>query len=181
MTRRNSEPTVEQSEDRKKRRRVIAKFTLAGVALVGIGAAATSAAWTDQAWFTGTASAATVELEGSLKTDTGYTNADVVGDAVVIPTSVFDELNQGANESVTLYLKNTGSVPITLSTAAPTLTGTIFAGSDPATVTVTSPSSTTLAAGASTSFTVQIQTSSNWNSSYQGSTGSITITYTGQS
>ncbi|GAA2518551.1 hypothetical protein [Rarobacter incanus] len=169
--------------ERRRKRRAIAKFGLAGVALLGIGAAMTSAAWTDDAWFTGNAEAATVELQGSLQTGSGFIDADTSGGAVAIPTTAFKDINQGANKSVTLYLKNTGSVPVTLSGGAsdPTLSGAIFAGADPADVTVSAPASATLAAGAETSFTVTLTTDANWPDTYQGTAGTITLHFTGTS
>ena len=88
--------TAQDGERKKRKRAAIVKFGLVGAALVGIGAAATSAAWTDDAWFSATATAATIELEGSL--DTTPLNWDVADDeatALVIPAATFAELVPG--------------------------------------------------------------------------------------
>ncbi|UZN04064.1 hypothetical protein [Cellulomonas sp. S1-8] len=180
--------TTAPVQDDKRRRRggVFLRFGLAGIAVLGIGAAATSAAWTDQAWFAGSASAVTVELQGSVD-GTTWIDADTsaAGIAVAIPESTFAGLNQGADRTYTLNLKNSGSTPLTLGTATVTTdsgtTTSIFAGTTPATAAVTGPVATTLAAGATTTATLRVTTPAAWPATYQGKTGSLTVMFSGQS
>ncbi|MBD7917293.1 hypothetical protein H9657_03240 [Cellulomonas sp. Sa3CUA2] len=178
-------PAPEQTEKRR-RGGAFLRFGLAGVAVLGIGAAATSAAWTDEAWFAGSASAVTVELQGSLD-GTTWIDADTSasGVAVQIPAATFAGLNQGANKTFTLHLRNNGTVPLTLGAAAvavdSTATTSIFAGDAPATATVTAPAATSLAAGAVTTATLTVATPATWPATYQGRTGTLTVTFTGQS
>src|SRR3954451_14063274 len=116
-------PPEAGSTDRRRRRRTILKFSLAAVALLGIGAAATSSAWTDDAWFSATASAASVELEGSLTPGGPYTAADVVGSAIVIPATTFANMVPGEVRTVTVYLHNASTVPLAVPAGTVTATG----------------------------------------------------------
>ena len=181
-----TQPTTTEQDERRRRRGAFLRFGLAGVAVLGIGAAATSAAWTDQAWFTGSAAAATVELQGSIDQQTWF-DADTTGEgvAVEIPADTFADLNQGENATVTLHLKNAGSVDITLGAATvdvddetPT---SMFAGATPASVSVSTPAATTLAPGATTTATLTVETPDDWADAYQGRTGTLKVTFTGQS
>ncbi len=167
------------------RRRAVAgyaRFALAGVALLGIGAAATSAAWSDNAWFTANATVATVELQASLTGASGdYTEADSAP-GVTIP---FGLVNSGADVSTTIYLRNAGTVPVTVGSPAVVATG-FFTGSGtgalaPASVTVTDVADAELGVGETTTATVHVTTPSDWDASFQSQTGSLTVTFTGQS
>lgn len=172
--------TNTQQDDRRKKRAGVLKLGLAGLAVLGIGAAATSAAWSDDAWFTANAEAVTVQLQGSLN-GTTWTDADTQGSAVAIPAHVFGELNQGANESVTLHLRNHGDVDLTLETPGVTTSGAIFAGAAGADVSVGTPGATLLEPGDTTTVVVTVTTDEEWPESFQGTTGTITLTFTGQS
>ena len=186
MARTTATPATEP-ERKKRKRGALIKFTFAGVALLGIGAAATSAAWTDDAWFTTSATASTVKLDASLD-GTTFIPADTsaTGVAVAIPTSVFGLVNQGSTITTTVYLRNAGTAPLTLGPAAITTTGTMFAAGSGVTVTAV-PASTTLAPlvpsvpANTTAVLVTLTTPAAWPTSYQGSTGVITIKFTGQS
>ena len=173
-----------ESQDRRRSRKggvAYLRFGLAGVALLGIGAAATSAAWTDQAWFGASATAAKVELAASLD-GTSYSVADAEATAVTIP---FDLLNAGATVTKTVWVRNEGSVPVTVSAPVVAKTG-LFTGSGtgslaPAAVTVSNVADTVLDPNEATSATVTVVTPVNWDDSFQSQTGTLTITFTGQS
>ncbi|MBO3096289.1 hypothetical protein [Cellulomonas dongxiuzhuiae] len=175
----------QQGEEPRRRAGVFLRFGLAGIAVLGIGAAATSAAWTDQAWFAGNATSVTVDLQGSTDGRT-WADADTsaAGVVVQVPAAAFDDLNQGADVTVTLHLRNAGTVPLTLG-AADVVTDrhrstSIFAGTTPATATVAGPVPT-LAAGATTTATLRVVTPRDWPATYQGRTGTLAVTFTGQS
>ena len=170
--------TTEETQDRRKKRAVIARFALAGVAVLGIGAAATSAAWTDDAWFTADAAGATFEIEGSLN-GTTWSPADDAATAVVIPAAQLANLLPGQTRTFTIQIKNTGSVPaaiVTTTTFAPTVAANAFE-TDP-TVTVTGVT-TPLAAGASATATVTVTTPAEWAAANQGKAETLTIRFAG--
>jgi archaellum component FlaG (FlaF/FlaG flagellin family) len=166
--------------NRRRTRAAYLKFGLAGVALLGIGAAATSAAWTDDAWFSADASAATVELEASLDGTTWFDADSVAGDpAVDIPLA---NLNEAANVTKTLYIRNTGSVPLTITGPTVVKSGDLFSGAGAGTL--ANPSvilgtlgSTTLAPNTGTSVSFQVTTPVDWSETFQGKTGLITIQF----
>ncbi|MDM8086430.1 hypothetical protein QUV83_16785 [Cellulomonas cellasea] len=176
----------EQDRDKRRRRGALVRFGLAGVAVLGVGAAVTSAAWTDDAWFAGSASAAEVELQGSIDGSTWY-DADTNGSgiAVAIPEQELAGLNQGADETVTLHLKNDGNTPLTLGSGTVTTDSgdptSVFAGAKPATAQISAAPASELAAGATTTATLRITTPADWPADYQGKTGELTVQFTGQS
>jgi predicted ribosomally synthesized peptide with SipW-like signal peptide len=179
-------PSASSSADealRRRRRRTVTKFGLAGLAVLGIGAAATSAAWTDDAWFTGTASAATVELQGaSSVTPLTWIDADTVSGAVVIPATAFADLLPGDTVVETLNLRNTSSVPLVVAAPAVVAAGDLFSGAEPATAAVTAPAfPVTLAPGATSAVTLTVA-APEWDdadAAYQGATGTLTVQFTG--
>lgn len=180
MTEVTTERTAATEENKKKRRKgaFFLKFGLTGVALLGIGAAATSAAWTDQAWFAGTASTASIELEASLASATGFVAADTQGTAVVIPAATFSQLVPGADKSVTVYLKNTSTVNVKVSQLTAAGTGDVFAtGGATVTVTATPAIPATLAPNDVVPVVVNVKTPSTLADSFQNKTGVITLTY----
>jgi len=173
---------ADQDRDKRRRRAAIVRFGLAGVAVLGVGAAATSAAWTDDAWFAGSASAVEkVELQASVDGGQTWYDADAEGDAVSIPADAFDNLNQGADETIALQLKNASTVPLTLGQGVLTTGGALFEGTAPASATIHDPSSFTLDAGATDTVILQVTTPADWPESYQGATGTLTLQFTGES
>ncbi|MGW6264285.1 SipW-dependent-type signal peptide-containing protein [Cellulosimicrobium funkei] len=170
-------------ETERRDRKTSLRFGLAAVAVLGIGAAVTSASWTDQAWFTGSAGAAQVELQAS--TDgTSWVDADTVGDgvAVAIDEAAFARMNQGETRQVTLHLKNSGSVDLSLGGQAEvSATGSLFEGSDPASATVSVPDDVLLSPAETTTATLTITTPEDWDPSYQGAAGALTVSFTGVS
>jgi hypothetical protein len=175
--------------DRKRRRGTIIKFSLAAVALFGIGAAATSAAWTDDAWFSASATAASVELQGSLSSTTGFVPADDVATAVVIGASTFANLTPGQVRTVHVYIKNTSSIPLTvvptIASVVPATGNNVFGGLKPATYTATLSSGTVapIAVDAVADYLVTV-TAPAWDNTtdatyYQGATGTLTVKFTG--
>ncbi len=180
-----TEPTGEK-RDRRRRGVVFLKFGLAGAALLGIAAAATSASWSDNAWFSASAQAATVKLSASSSGTSGsFTYADTGngGTAITFGASDFGELNQGASKPVTLYLRNDGSVPLTVSAVTTSGTGGIFTADTSVTGTAGNPAAvvsdlatgTSIAPGATASFTVTLTTPLDWESSFQGKTGTVAV------
>lgn len=165
------------SDDRRKKRAAVARFVLAGVAVLGIGAAATSAAWTDDAWFSASATSATVELKASLDGAT-WSDADAAGAAVTIPAATFANMVPGQTRTVTLHLQNTSSVPLALGAPVVTPTGAMFTGVGAATATVATPA-TPLAAGDTTTVTLTVTTPAAWDASFQGTSGAVTVQFTG--
>lgn len=178
--------TAPERDARRRRGGTLVRFGLAGVAVLGIGAAATSAAWTDQAWFAGTAGAADVELQASVDGQSWF-DADTSGDdvAVTIPADAFDALNQGEERTLTLHLRNDGTVPLTLGDAVVTTDSStptsVFAGDAAAQVTVSAPATDRLAADATTTATITVTTPPDWPATYQDRTGVLTVAFTGQS
>jgi|GEM_PF-1116570 len=183
------------------RRSGVLKLGLGGLALLGIGAAATSAAWTDPAYFVASAGSASVGLQGSLNgtswsdANTSSTSTTVTADlAISIPAATFSGLvpnpdnTSQVTKSVTLYLKNTGSSAITVTTAC-TASGDLFAGSTPLIVTFDSTATTatncaktlTFAAGSTTAQTtvLKVTVPAAWPSSYANKAGSLIVTFTG--
>ncbi len=117
------------------RRRKITKFALAGVAVLGVGAALTSAAWTDNVWFAGEASTGTLDLRGS--TDgIAWEEGNPQGSAITIDSTELDKVGPNISDTTTIYVKNTGSLPVFLESTTYTAVGPLFnlAGPKPATV-----------------------------------------------
>ena len=168
-----------------RRRRKIAKFALAGVAVLGVGAALTSAAWTDDVFFAADATSGTFDLQGSLDGTNWFDVATVDDTAttpIQIPASAFDNLAPNDVRVVTLHLQNAGSVPITLGTPVVTENGALFddLGANVG-VAVGAYGSPTLAVGATTTFTVTL-TAPDWtNTDYTNLTGDILVAVTGTS
>lgn len=177
----------DQDRDRRLRRAAIVRFGLAGVAVLGIGAALTSATWTDDAWFAGSAAAVErVELQASLDGATWYdADSSDGGVAVKIPDTELAGLNQGADEQVTLHLKNDSSVPVTLGSGVLTTDGaqatSIFGGDAPATAEITEPGANVLGSGETTTVTLRVTTPEDWPATYQGKSGTLTVQFTGES
>ena len=170
-----------------KRRRKIAKFALAGVAVLGVGAALTSAAWTDDVFFAADATSGTFDLQGSLD-GTDWFDVATVDDTsatapIQIPASAFENMAPNDVRVVTLHLKNAGSVPLTLSAPAITETGDLFAdlGANVAVTVGPYTPGGTLAAGDTTTFTVTL-TAPDWaDTDYTNLTGDILVVVTGTS
>lgn len=151
-------------------RKVVAQVALVGLALTGFGAAATSAAWTDNVYYAADATSGSIDLKGSLDQ---VTWSDTTSSSPLsIPSSTFALLVPGAAPTVTVYLENTGTSPITLATPTITTNATgVFSGATPAVVSTSVVSGDTIAAGAIVPVTVTVTAPSNWPTSYQGLTG----------
>src|SRR4051812_5080499 len=88
-------------------RRLLGAAVAVAATLAGAFAAApTVAAWTDDAWFSGSASAATVELQASGDTPVTFVDADRLIEAVTVPASTFADLVPGEVRAYTLRLQN---------------------------------------------------------------------------
>ena len=165
------------------RRRKITKFALAGVAVLGVGAALTSAAWSDDVFFTGSSNTAEFELEGYDLATGRWLPADIADPAIKIPATELDNVAPNTGDSVTLYVRNAGSVDIKLNTA-PTLTpsGPLFDGKKPATLSWGGAySDPVLSPGEQASFNV-IVTGNSWiDNEYLGFAGDVSVKVTGTS
>jgi len=169
----------------RKRRRKIAKFALAGVAVLGVGGALTSAAWTDDVFFAADATSGAFDLQGSLD-GTNWFDVDGVDDTattpIQIPATAFENLAPNDVRDVTLHLRNAGSVPITLGAPVVTETGALFddAGANVG-VTVGAYGAGTLDVGDTTTFDVTL-TAPDWdNTDFTNLTGDILVAVTGTS
>jgi len=128
--------TVDERDERKRKRAAILKFSLAGAAVLGIGAAATSAAWTDDAWFSAGASAidpsTAINLQGAY-VDSGtpdvsdFKPADTDVTAVQIPVGVFADLTAGDEVTVPVWIMNAGESELQITSADPVTSGDLFA------------------------------------------------------
>ncbi|WP_426594320.1 hypothetical protein ACPPVS_02125 [Cellulomonas sp. McL0617] len=179
----------QQQERKRKKRGAIIKFSLAGAALLGIGAAATSAQWADDAWFSASATAASVDLQGSADGTTWLPANDNTHTVVVDVTGAqLGALNQGAAVDITLYLKNNGAQTLTITGGTPAATGLLFTaittptdgldGAAPV-VTVTG-APTTIAAGATATAHLKVTTSATWSKDFRAKSGSILVGFTGK-
>lgn len=128
--------TVDERDERKRKRAAILKFSLAGAAVLGIGAAATSAAWTDDAWFLASGSAGTdagglFEIEGSVGDSDDWYAADT--DDAAIEFGLTDELfagmYPGEERTATLHLRNVSdAATVELTQVPPVVTAGLFTG-----------------------------------------------------
>ena len=163
--------------DRKRdKRRPIAAFALAALAVGGIGAAATSAAWTDNVFFSAQAQAATFNLQGSVDGTTWAESAKADAIELVVPAAKLANLLPGQTRTIDLSVRNQGSVPAALVGTTTWATGATFATNP--TVTLTNVPAT-LAAGATATFTVTVTAPANWDAANQGKTGNIVVTVAG--
>ena len=108
-------------QPRRRRKGVVLRFGLAGLALLGIGAAATSASWTNDAWFNAASSSASVLLDGSATSATGpWTAADTDATGITFAGTTFSLLVPGQTRTATYWVKNSSST--CLNVPAPTVT-----------------------------------------------------------
>lgn len=164
-----------ETRDRRK------KAVLVGVAVLGLGVAATSAVWTDDAWFSGSSTAASeVDLQAALAADGPFVEANDSGSGVTLPASAFGQVFPDGTYTTTIFLKNNGSHTVDIDTADIELTGVMFEGAEPAEVEVTDAPATLAAGVVSDPITVTLTTPVDWDTSYQGSAGAITIGFTGR-
>lgn len=176
--------TITPQYETSSRRRKVAKFALAGVAVLGVGASLTSAAWSDNVFFGGSAKAAEFELQGWNPTTSTWQNADTDAARIVLPSTAFDNIAPGIPDSYTVSVKNAGSIPIYLH--APVTSGQsggLFAGAGGASVTYSGYSGDgILAPGEQESVDVIVTGNSAWTgTAYQGLTGSISVQIAGES
>jgi hypothetical protein len=174
--------TKSPRNDNAGRNRKIAKFGLAGIAIIGVGAGLTSAAWTDNVWFAGTAESAAFELQGYDPVLGDWVDADESGVAIQIPATELDNVAPGESDSYTVYVRNNGTVDLTVLSANPTTSNTgIFGGTDPAVVTADTSAIGVLAPGAQGSFDVVVTGDIDWDNDYLGSSGTLWVSVQGQS
>ena len=175
----NTESQAIAPQQEEKKRRSVAAFIFALVAVLGFGAALTTAAWTDNVFFkANVSSAATVNLQGSLD-GTSWSEGATSATAIVVPTSTFENLLPGQTRTVTLHVRNQGTTPVDLVAVVNPVAATgVFEAPSPATATVTL-AATSLNAGAQTTLELTLTAPANWPASYQGKTGELLVQVTG--
>lgn len=162
----------QHTEGRSDKRRRVAAFLLATVAIGGIGAGLTSAAWTDNTFFSAPAAAATFNLQGSMNGTTDWIESDTESAiALQIPTATFANLLPGQTRSVDVWVKNDSSVPAALTTT-PTWKTTTFTNAPVVTVTG---AATSLAAGGTQKLTVTVKADEDWAPTNKGKTGTLVL------
>lgn len=171
----------ELAEERKSKKRPIAAFVLATIAFTGLGAGLTSAAWTDNVFFGTTAAAATFNLQGSLSggpADSDWKESAAASPIELqIPATSLANLLPGQTRTITLYVRNTGSVNAALVSTVAFDAPTAFT---PDTVLTVAPSTSTLAAGATATITVTVTTPSGWAESNKGKSSTVTVKIAGE-
>src|SRR5690606_20394015 len=154
------------------RRRKVAAFLLAAVAIGGIGAGLTSAAWTDNTFFSVPAAAATFNLQGSMNGTSDWVESDSASTiALQVPAATFANLLPGQTRDVDVWVKNDSSVAAVLKTT-PTWKSSTFVNAP--TVTVTG-ASTPLAAGATQKLTVTVKADDDWATTNKGKAGTLLL------
>ena len=175
----NNAAPATTTKRRGKRRPVIA-FALATLAVGGMGAALTSAAWTDNVFFAAQADAASFNLQGSLDGTNWLESNNSGAIELVVPASQFANLLPGDSRSVTLHVRNQGSVNAALNGSVAFATGSTFTTTP--TVALGGLAATlTPATGtaASDDFTLTVTTPADWNPSNMGKTGTVVVTVQG--
>jgi hypothetical protein len=162
---------------RRTKRRPVAAFALAALAVGGVGAAITSAAWTDNAFFAAPATAATFDLQGSLdgKAWSDSANPDAV--ELVVPADKLANLLPGQTRTIDLWVRNQGSVNAALTSTVRFATGSTFT-QNPATSVTGLTASLTPAGGtaAADQFQLTVTAPADWATTNQGRTGTVVIT-----
>lgn len=159
----------------RQRRWKAVRFVLAGGALVGVGAVATTAAWTDNAFFSAAADSGSVSLQASTSSNGPWDNADT-GNGVTFAGTAFGSLVPGVTRTATIYVKNAGTV--CLSVPAPTVTKAepLAGTSTTADATVTVSAVGNLPSGTSKLVTVTVTTPPDWSTSHQNKTSVVALT-----
>lgn len=175
------------------------RIGLAAVGLLGIGTAATTAAWTGSTSLPGSASAATVELQGAADTDgdgtiseSEWKDADDSSVAIVVPAGALADLVPGQVRSVPLHLRNTGTAPLSVRIppggvvpSGDVFTSTVTGAVAP-TVQVVRPEPLVLAAAGDpqgkdrVAVTLTVTTPDPWHESFKGRSGTVSVVLTGQ-
>ncbi len=170
-----------QPATRKNKRRPIAAFALATLAVGGVGAALTSAAWTDNVFFSASADAAEFDLQGSVNgTDWKQSNDDGSIELVVDPAS-FAKLLPGESREVTLQVKNLGNVKGALTSSVDWAKGATFESTPKAAVSdLADTLQPTGSKGDSDEFTLTVTAPKDWDASNMGKTGTIIVTISGE-
>lgn len=180
-----SDLTTSSAADRTDRtrgkRRPLAAFALAALAVGGVGAALTSAAWTDNVFFAASADAATFDLQGSIDgKDWKQSDADGSIQLVVDPAT-FAKLLPGESREVTLHVKNLGNVKGALTSSVEWAKGTTFTTTPTAGVSdLAATLSPTGAKGDSDAFTLTVTAPADWDVSNKGRGGTVVVTVSGE-
>lgn len=165
----------EERDDTRKRRPIVA-FALAALAVGGVGAALTSAAWTDNVFFSGDAEAAVFNLQGSIDGTTWRESDDEDSIQLVVPESAFANLLPGQTRTVSLHVKNLGSVSAAL-TSSVEIVGSSFQ-TDPAVA--VSGLVPTLASNGTDEFALTVTAPGDWSTANQGKSGTVVVTISGE-
>ncbi|WP_261164312.1 hypothetical protein [Microbacterium sp. Marseille-Q6965] len=136
----------------------------------------TTAAWTDNTLFSASADAATFDLEGSMDGATWVESDDPAAIQLAVPASTFADLLPGESRSVTLHVRNVGSVSAALSSSV-VFSNSTFTTNPTATV---DGLATPLFANTADEFTLTVTAPEDWSTSNQGQSASIVVTISGQ-
>lgn len=170
------ETTTRKDRREQGRKRPVAAFLLATLAVGGIGAAVTSAAWTDNVFFAAPAAAATFDLQGSLDGTTWAQSDDQRSIALTVPAAQLANLLPGEKRDITLHVRNDGSVAAAL-TGSVEFSASTFTTKPVVSVNGLAPS---LAPAGTDAFTLTVQAPADWDPSNQGKTGQIVVTVSGE-
>lgn len=166
----------------KKNRKKILPIVLASVAVVGVGAALTSAAWTDEVGFLASAKAGTFNLQGRIAGETVWAEGSEAA-KITFDAEELANLSPGDERILEFELQNAGTVGATIETVEVTPAGALFAGEAPTVtfkVTGITPGST-IDPTKTTAGALTVTVPDGWPSSHMGESGSITVTFTGES
>lgn len=168
----NKSISSEHTEERSGKRRKVAAFLLAAVAIGGIGAGLTSAAWTDNTFFSASAAAATFNLQGSLDDTAWKESDDKNAIELQIPDTSFAKLVPGESRTVEVFVRTNSNVAATL-TATPTWAASTFA--DNPTVEVTGTSTPLAGDTPSRKLTLTVTAPANWPTTNKGKSGTLVL------
>lgn len=175
----NTNPTLipaESTSDKDRRkRRPIAAFLLATLAVGGIGAAVTSAAWTDNVFFSAPAAAATFNLQGSLDGTTWTESSSSDSIELVISADTFADLLPGESRTVDLWVRNQSTVDAAL-TSQVSFSGSTFTTDPTASVSGLTATLTSDGSGSSDRFQLTVTAPADWDASNQGKSATIVVT-----
>ncbi len=176
----NNNAAAPAAKKRRGARRPVIAFALATLAVGGMGAALTSAAWTDNVFFAAQADGASFNLQGSLDGTTWLESNNSGAIELVVPASQFANLLPGDSRSVTLHVRNQGSVNAALTGSVAFATGSTFTTAPTVAVAGLAATLTPVTGTAATDdFTLTVTTPADWNATNMGKTGTVIVTVQG--
>lgn len=171
----NTAPEFEERPENNKRRPVAA-FALAALAVGGIGGAVTTAAWSDNVFFGADAEAATFTLQGSIDGRSWVESHNADSIQLIVPEATLANLLPGQSREVPLHVKNSGSVSAAL-TSNVAIAGSDFESDPAATV---GGLAAKLNPGGTDEFTLTVTAPGDWSPANQGKSGTVVVTVSGE-